>query len=164
MSSFACENIHQGQERINDESWRRKEINLWLLYCAINFCRFASPLISQLVRRFWIICLHGQRTRVKVQRAFVFTIEWFASTNDAHFESLTASLLSFPTFFRNQQAVVVAVGNLLKIQVDLFWPRTSVLLDAMERKQRPWRRIWSISWHLHSRITSKWKHRANKNI
>ena len=30
MSSFACENIHQGQERINDESWGRKEINLCL--------------------------------------------------------------------------------------------------------------------------------------
>ena len=46
--------------------------------------------------------------------------------------SLTASLLSFRTFFRNQQAVV---GNLLKILVDVFWPRTSVLLDALERKQ-----------------------------
>ena len=32
MSSFASENIHQGQERINDESRGRKE----------NFCRFAS--------------------------------------------------------------------------------------------------------------------------
>ena len=30
MSSFACENIHQGQERINDESRGRKQINLWL--------------------------------------------------------------------------------------------------------------------------------------
>ena len=30
MSSFACENIHQSQERINDESRGRKEINLWL--------------------------------------------------------------------------------------------------------------------------------------
>ena len=32
MSSFASENIHQGQERINDESRGRKE----------NFCRFAN--------------------------------------------------------------------------------------------------------------------------
>ena len=30
MSSFACENIHQGQERINDESWGRKKMNLCL--------------------------------------------------------------------------------------------------------------------------------------
>ena len=30
MSSFACENIHQGQKRINDESRARKEINLCL--------------------------------------------------------------------------------------------------------------------------------------
>ena len=30
MSSFACENIHQGQKRINDESRGRKEINLCL--------------------------------------------------------------------------------------------------------------------------------------
>ena len=32
MSSFPSENIHQGQERINDESRCRKE----------NFCRFAN--------------------------------------------------------------------------------------------------------------------------
>ena len=30
MSSFACENIHQGQERINDKFRGRKEINLCL--------------------------------------------------------------------------------------------------------------------------------------
>ena len=30
MSSFACENIHQGHERINDKSRGRKEINLCL--------------------------------------------------------------------------------------------------------------------------------------
>ena len=159
MSSFACENIHEGQERINDESWGRKEINLSLaaLLCDSRVLWFHS----WVVRRFWIICLHGRRTRVKVQRALDFTVEWFASTNDAHFESLKASLLSFPTFFRNQQA---KVGHLLKILVDLFWPRASVLLDTLERKQRPWRRIWSISWLLHSRITSKWRHLANKNI
>ena len=30
MPSFVCENIHQRQERINDESRGRKEINLCL--------------------------------------------------------------------------------------------------------------------------------------
>ena len=52
-----------------------------------------------------------------------FTVEWFASTNDAHFESLIASLLSFPTFFWNQKAVV---GNLLKILIQLFWSSGSI--------------------------------------
>ena len=39
MSSFACENIHQSQERINDESRGRKEINLCLaaLLCDSTF-------------------------------------------------------------------------------------------------------------------------------
>ena len=54
MSSFACENIHQGQERINDhESWGRKEMNLCL----------AALLCDQLLP----IC-----------ESFYFTVEWFA--------------------------------------------------------------------------------------
>ena len=53
MSSFACENIHQGQERINDESWGRKEINLCL----------AALLCDQLL---------------PIRESFDFTVEWFA--------------------------------------------------------------------------------------
>ena len=98
---------------------------------------------------FELLTSTGEELAWKYNESFDFTLEWFASANDAHFESLTASLLLFPTFFRNHQAVV---GNLLKILVYLFSPGTSVLLDALERKQRPWRRTWSISWHLHSRI------------
>ena len=36
----------------------------------------------------------------------------------------------FPHSSENQRA---GVGNLLKILVDLFWSRTSVLLDALEK-------------------------------
>ena len=53
MSSFACKNIHQGQEQINDESWGRKEINLCL----------ASLLCDQLLQ---------------IRESFNFTVEWFA--------------------------------------------------------------------------------------
>ena len=53
MSSFACENIHQGQEWINDESWGRKEINLCL----------AALLCDQLL---------------PIHKSFDFTVELFA--------------------------------------------------------------------------------------
>ena len=120
MSSFACENIQLGQERFNDESWgRKRSICVWLLYCVINFCRFASPLISQWFADFELFASTGEELVWKYKESFDFTVEWFGSTNDAHSESLAASLLSFPTFFWNQQALV---GNLLKILVDLFWP------------------------------------------
>ena len=52
MSSFACENIHQLQERINDESWSRKEINSCL----------AALLCDQLLL---------------IRESFDFTVEWF---------------------------------------------------------------------------------------
>ena len=55
MSSFACENIQQGQERINDESWGRKEINF-------NLCLAAL--------------LHDQL--LPIRESFDFTVEWFA--------------------------------------------------------------------------------------
>ena len=50
---FACENIHQGQEQINDESRVRKEINLCL----------AALLCDQLL---------------PIRKSFDFTVEWFA--------------------------------------------------------------------------------------
>ena len=50
---FASENIHQGQEQINDESWGRKEINLCL----------ATLLFDQLL---------------PIRESFDFTVEWFA--------------------------------------------------------------------------------------
>ena len=53
MSSFACVNIHQGQERINDESWDRKEMNLCL----------AALLCDQLL---------------PIRESFDFTVKWFA--------------------------------------------------------------------------------------
>ena len=53
MSSFACENIHEGQERINVESWGRKEINLCL---AALLCDNLLP----------------------IRESFDFTVEWFA--------------------------------------------------------------------------------------
>ena len=53
MSSFACENIHQGQKLINDESWGRKEINLGL----------AALLCDQLLL---------------IRESFDFPVEWFA--------------------------------------------------------------------------------------
>ena len=52
MSSFACEIIHQRQERINDESWSRKAINLCL----------AALLCDQLL---------------PIRESFDFTVEWF---------------------------------------------------------------------------------------
>ena len=139
-----------------------RSICVWLLYCVINFCRFVSPLISQLSGS---QILNYLPPRVK-NSCESTTSPLISQLNDSvqwtmHILNRLANLPSFPTFFRNQQAVV---GNLLKILVDLFWPLTSVLLDARERKGRLWRRTWSISWHLHSRITSKWRHLANKNI
>ena len=53
MSSFASENIHQVQGRINDESWGRKEINLCL----------AALRCDQLLL---------------IRESFDFTVEWFA--------------------------------------------------------------------------------------
>lgn len=53
MSSFPCENIHQGQERINDESWSKKEINLCL---AALLCDYL----------------------LSIRESFDFTVEWFA--------------------------------------------------------------------------------------
>ena len=55
--SFACENIHEGQERINDESWGRKEINLCL----------AALLCDQLL---------------PIRESSDFTVEWFADFAD----------------------------------------------------------------------------------
>ena len=53
MSSFACKNIHQGQEWINGESWGRKVINLCLV----------ALLCDQLL---------------PIRKSFDFTVEWFA--------------------------------------------------------------------------------------
>ena len=136
---------------------------------------------------FKLLASTGEELVWKYNGSFDFTFEWFAdfelfsstgeqlcksnceSTKSPLISQLidslqrmmdilnrVASLLSFPTFFRKQQAVV---GNILKILEDPFWSGTSALLDALERKQRPGRRTWSISWHLHSRIgKSNWSH------
>ena len=110
---------------------------------------------SWLVRRFWIICLYGQRPRLKLQRVLWFHSRVIRFNERCTFGIAYSKLTIYPTFFRNQQAVV---GNLLKILEELLWPGTSVLLDALQRKQRPWRRTWSTSWYLHSRIGKSWSH------
>ena len=57
-------NIYQGQERINDESWCRKEINLCL----------AALLCDQLL---------------PIRVSFDFTVEWFADLNYLPLRPLT---------------------------------------------------------------------------
>ena len=52
MPSFVCENIHQRQERINDESRGRKEINLFLAALLLPICEWRSQDINQ-------VLLHG---------------------------------------------------------------------------------------------------------
>ena len=66
-------NIHQGQERINDESWSRKEINLCL----------AALLCDQLL----LIC-----------ESFDFTAEWFA---DFEYYYLPLRPLTMPPWAKN---------------------------------------------------------------
>ena len=121
------------------------------------FCtgRFASPLISQLGGS-QILNYFASTGEVKVQRVL-----WFHSWVVLRFnerctlESLTASVLSFPTFFRNQQAVV---GNLLNTSRSIL---ASLLHYCwiMKRKQRPWRNTWSISWrNKQMKTSSKQKH------
>ena len=126
------------------------------------FCtdRFASPLISQLSGS-QILNYFASTGEVKVQRVL-----WFHSWGVTRFnerctlgESLTASLLSFPTFFRNQQAVV---GNLLKILVDLFWPR--YFSTAGSWKENNVRGEILDRYLDTTSSTSKWRLLANKNI
>ena len=55
MSSFACENIHQGHEQINDEFRGRKQVNLCLaaLLCdQYYFCRFVNGSVKISIKFF----------------------------------------------------------------------------------------------------------------
>ena len=89
VSSFASENIHQGQECINDESWGRKEINLCL---AVLLCDQLLPIRESFdftvewFADFEIFASTGEERVRKYNESFDFTVEWFASTNDAHLE------------------------------------------------------------------------------
>ena len=57
MSSFACENIHQGHERINDKSRGRKEINLCL---AALLCNQLLPIREWRCQDIDQVLLHGR--------------------------------------------------------------------------------------------------------
>ena len=57
MSSFACKNIHQDQERINDKSRGRKEINLCL---AALLCNQLLPIREWRCQDIDQVLLHGR--------------------------------------------------------------------------------------------------------
>ena len=72
MPSFVCENIHQRQERINDESRGRKEINLCLaaLLCdqLLPICEWRCQDIDQvLLHGNWFLCSASSSSEVPGQ-------------------------------------------------------------------------------------------------
>ena len=58
MSSFACENIHQGHEHINDEFQGRKELNL--CFAALLCNQLLLPIREQSCQAIYQVLLHGR--------------------------------------------------------------------------------------------------------
>ena len=102
MSSFACENIHQGHEHINDEFQGRKELNL--CFAALLCNQLLLPIREQSCQAIYQVLLHG--------RCFLSSA---SSSTEVPGENRSTSILSklptTPWWFRKN------VGNNSKLAV-----------------------------------------------
>ena len=70
---------------------------------------------------------------------------WFACGTEVAFDINQVDFTPSSLFSRDQQT---AVGSLLRMEAFLPKTKKKLLLNVLRNKWSPWKRTWSISWHL----------------